>query len=307
MDTLEANILTQYSPQSYFKDALMFFKQQRFSDAFQCIDAAIVFSHNSPFYIFQKIRLLYEANAFKECSQFIISQLEYLYKNGSLYILCRTLDYLQNINHYDLDYFIKLLKYYNVPYCLAWSYCDFLTTKDKPFLTLARKAMAQDDFSLCLCYCGLYLKLHPTTADLCYMQAYCYHMLGNLLTAKKYYLEYADLCLDHSNTYMNIAFVCSQMGDYDTAIHYYQKASDIEPNNIYCLLYLGECYYTSRKLDAAIATYEKVLKVDPTNLQAYFNLVHIYKKSCKTRLTKRYIKLIRTQLNTNVSKRRNTL
>lgn len=300
METLDTSTLLHHSPQLYFKRALALLEEDNLPDALQCMDAAIVFSHHSPFYIYQKIRLLYQLGAMKNCSQLIVSQLEYLYKHGSLYILCRLIDYFQKINHYNTDDLSKLLHHYHIPYCLANSYSTLLTQKNKPFLSLAQKAMFQDDYNLCLCYCELYLKLHPTTSEICLLQATAHHMLGHLLTAKNYYLEYLKLCPNHPKAFENMGLIAMELGEYDLAIDYLQKAVSAQPQNISYLLYLGECYSLAKKLDAAIATYEQVTRQEPNNLQSYFNLAHTYKRLSKNRLSRRYTKFIKKQLKNKV-------
>lgn len=298
------------SPHSFFKNALTFFKQNQFDEALQSIDAAIIFSNNSPFYIYQKIRFLYHLNTLSldivhmhsmpSCSQFIVSQLEYLYKHSSLYILCRSIDYLQKLESYSLDVLNQLLQRHHIPYYLAQCYSALLVQKDKPFLRLAQKALVQDDYLLCLNYCELYLKLHPTTSKICYLQAYSHHMLGHLLTAKNYYINYLDLEPRNAEAYNHIALISMELGDYDLAISYFQKAITLDSDNIDYLLYLGECYYISKKLDAAITTYEQVTKRAPNNLQSYFNLSHTYKRMSKSRRSKHYMKLIQKQLKTRM-------
>lgn len=313
MEALDIHNELMRSPHSFFKNALTFFNENQFDKALQSIDAAIIFSNNSPFYIYQKIRFLYHLNAtsldlihidpIPSCSSFIVSQLEYLYKHGSLYILCRCIDYLQKLESYNLDGLKQLLQHHHIPYCLAQCYNTLVTQKDKPFLKLAQKAMVQDDYLLCLNYCELYLKLHPTSSQVCYLQAYSHHMLGHLLTAKNYYLNYLDLQPQSAKAYTNIALISMELGNYDLAISYFQKAIALDSDNVDYLLYLGECYYNSKKLDAAIATYKQAIKCAPNHLQSYFNLSHTYKKMSKLRHSKRYIKLIQKQLKTRKCRR----
>lgn len=296
MEAIATHGSLQLSPQAYFKNALLLFNNQQLSPALQAIDAAIVFSNNSPFYIYQKIRILYDLGAYKSCSQLIVSQLEYLYKQGSLYILCRVLDYFQKMNHYELDDFKNLLNHHHIPYCLADSYNTLLTQKDKPFLLLAKKAMAQDDYTLCLCYCNLYCKIHPITPDIMYMKAYSYHMLYNLIPARNNYMEYLMTQPDNPSAYINVSLISMELGDYTIAINYLQQAFAMDSSNTQYLFYLGECYYAAKKFKEAIATYEIIAKLEPGNLQNCFNLSHAYKKINKRRLSKRYLKRIKKQL-----------
>lgn len=299
MEAIKSHSSFQLSPQAYFKNALLLFNEQQLQPALQAIDAAIIFSHNSPFYIYQKIRILYDLGAYKSCTQLIVSQLEYLYKQGSLYILCRVLNYLQKMNRYTLHDLKNLLIQHHVPYCLADSYNTLLTQKDKPFLLLARKALVQDDYNLCLCYCSLYCKVNPITPDIMYMKAYSYHMLCDLIPARNNYLEYLKAQPNHTPAYIHVSLISMELGDYTVAIDYLKQASDMEPSNTEYLFYLGECYYAAKKFEQAIATYEAIAKLEPNNLQNCFNLSHAYQKINRRRLSKRYLKCAKKQLRLN--------
>jgi len=296
MEILETHGSFQLSPQAYFRNALRLLHNQQLSSALQSIDTAIVFSHHSPFYIYQKIRILYDLGAYKSCSQLIVSQLGHLYKHSSLYILCRTLDYFQKMNHYTLDDLKNLLSHHHVPYCLADSYATLLTQKDKPFLLLAKKAMVQDDYTLCICYCQLYCKLHPISPDIMYMKAYSHHMLGDLMQARNNYIEYLKVQPNNTSASVNLSFIYMELGDYESATSYLQKVSAIEPSNKQYLFYLGECYYASKKFDQAIATYKSIAELEPDNLQNCFNLSHAYQKLSKPIFSRRYLKRIKKQL-----------
>ena len=242
------------------------------------------------------IRILYDLGAYKSCSQLIVSQLGYLYKHSSLYIVCRSLDYFQKINHYTRDDLEKLLSSHHVPYSLADSYDTLLTQKDKPFFSLAKRAMVQDDYTLCISYCQLYCKLRPINPDIMYMKAYSHHMLGDLPKARHYYLEYLNAKPNHPSAYLHISLVSMELGDYEGAISYLQKASSMEPQNIQYLSYLGECYYASKNFEQAIATYKAIAQLEPDNFQNCFNLSHAYQKLNKRRLSRRYIKRIKKNL-----------
>lgn len=300
METIETLKLLQRSPHQYFKDALEQFKQNHLPTALQSLDAAIVFSLNSPFYIYQKIRLLYQIGAPQSCNEFIVSQLEYLYKQGSLYILCRSIDYLQKATPYSLNELRTLLYEHGVPYCLADFYDTLLLQKEKPFFELAEKAMLQDHYELCLCYCNLYLKLHKSNPKLCYMQGYCHHMLGHLIHAKAYYQEYLNFHQTHAKAYVNIGLIAMELGDYKTALEHLLHANTLEPDNPNYEMYLGECYYLAKKYNEAVAIYERMINKEPNNLQNYFNLSHTYKKMSKNRLSRRYTKRIKKYLKNRV-------
>ena len=299
MKTLGFMSLSEQSPSFYLKKAFELIRNSQTTDAIQCIDTAIIFSHHAPFYIFQKIKLLYYWGNQTICSQFILSQLSHLYKNGSLYIFCRTLGYLQKINHYNTAALKIYLDQQHIPYCLADCYPLILRRKYKTLYKMAHKAMMQDNYPLCIDYLHICLKCTCTyneSTDIYYKLAYSYHMLGRLLDAKKYYELYFELQPYAADAYTNLGFITMELGDLTSAIHYFKKACLMVPSHPDYPLYLGECLYLAKKYSEAVNTYKAFSKEHPDNLQVYFNLSHTYKKMAKTNLSKHYTKFVNKQL-----------
>lgn len=302
MQNFESNFeLPIRSPQAFFSNALAAFHANEPIEALQFLDTAIVLSHNAPFYIYQKIRFLYECeeniiDGQPNCQTFILSQLEYLYNHASLYLLCRTIDYLNRVSHYDMDTFKEVLKTHHVPYCLADHYDVLLRKKQKPFLKWAQKAFLQDDYILCLDYCHLYLKLYPTTSEICYMQAFSYHMLGELMEAKPYYERYLSFNPKLAEAHRYLAYLYMDLRQFEKAIKSFQKAASLEISPLEDLLHVGECYYAAKKWEQAIATYKSILDKSPGYIQCYFNLTQAYRKALKPRHVKKTLKLAQKEI-----------
>ena len=291
---------SHYSPQKYFRNALQLFESADIPVALQALDAAIVFSNNSPFYIHHKIRILYQLGALKSCSQLIIAQLEYLYKYGSLYLFCRTVDILQLINHYSIGQLQTLLHRNHIPYCIALHYQEWLTTRKKPFFNLARAALQDEDYELCMGYCELYIKYDQIrTKEILYMMARSYHMLGNLTEAKALYLEYLGTSNKKEEVTLQLIFVLMELEEYDLAIERLKELLAHDPQNKSYLSYLGECYYKANKISASIQAYETVSKYYPNDVQNLFNLSHAYGKLNKNWRSKHYYKEAEKQLKRN--------
>lgn len=309
MDTLGVMSLSKQSPKYYTQKAFSLMKNGQLNDAIQWMDTAIIFSHNAPFYIFKKITLLYHFGNLTICNDFILSQLNHLYKNGSLYILCRTLCYFQRINHYDINTLKAYLNRYQIPCTLADSYHLILRRKYKLLYKLADKAMVQDDYPLSISYLQLCLKcayIKKNHSDIYYKLGRSYHMLGRLLDAKRYYELYYKLQPSSADAYVNLGLVSMELQDFSTAIQYFNKACLMAPNHTDYPLYLGECFYLAKRYPEAVATYEMFLKKYPNNLQAYFNLSHTYKKMSKYHLSKHYTKFIYKQLQKQESTKEST-
>lgn len=299
MDTLGVTNLSKQSPKFYTQKAFSLMRNGQLNDAIQCMDTAIIFSHNAPFYIFKKITLLYHSRNLMACNDFILSQLSHLYKNGSIYILCRTLCYFQSINHYDINTLKACLSKYQIPCALADSYNIILRRKYKPLYKLADKAMVQDNYPLGIAYLQICLKCTYAKkhySDIYYKLGYSYHILGRLLDSKKYYELYLASQPNSADALTHLGFISMELSDLGSAIHYFNKACLIAPNHSDYPLYLGECFYLAKRYSEATATYEIFLQEHPDNLQVYFNLSHTYKKMSRYHLSKHYTKFIHKQL-----------
>lgn len=289
------------SPQTFFSNALAALHANEIGEALQYIDTAIVLSHNAPFYIYQKIRFLYEyqdvtIEGQPDCQTFILSQLDYLYQNASLYIVCRTIDYFERVCKYEIAILKEVLKEHHVPYCLGDTYTLLLRKKHKPFFNWAKKALVQDDYKLCLDYCELFLKLYPTNSELCYMQAFSHQMLGQLLEAKPYYESYLSFNPNAPEPHRYLAYLYMELNQYDKAISHLKKAVNLDINPLEDLLYIGECYYASKKWDLAISTYKSILDRSPGYIQCYFNLAQAYRKALKPRMVKKTLKVAEREI-----------
>ena len=299
--TIEASHSSPHYPSLYyFKTALSLFDDAKIPDALQSLDAAIVFSNNAPFYIHQKIRILFQLGALKSCNEFILGQIEYLYKSSSLYIFCRTLDYLQQINHYTVGQLKTILHQNHIPYCLAMHYKEWLTAKNKPFFTLAEAAFRDDDFPLCIDYCQLLYKYEKIRSpQVLYMLAYSYHMLNELDKAKAVYIEYESTASDKDQISIDLILIAMELGDYEAAILALKDLLTSDPLNKTYLSYLGECYSQAGKMAEAIKTFRSITKIYPEDTQNLFNLSHAYSRLNKNWRAKHYRKNAEKQLKRN--------
>lgn len=296
METNNSQNSLQLSPLNYLKIALRLLSENKLQNALQSIDAAIVFSHNSPFYIYQKIRILYDLGAYKSCSKLIVSQLEHLYKHGSLYILYRGIDYYQKINNLDTDDINNLLKSLKIPYSLGQDYKKLLVSRDINFLKCAKIAHVKDQHELCISYIDLYIKSHTCSPDTIHMKADSYHLLGDLNTSLVFYKEYLNMQPENPDAYVYIGQVLMELNQHIEALDYFKKAIDLDSTNKDALSCLAECNINLGKYDAALATYQTIEKYYSKDIQNYFDILFVYKKLNKGFSIRRYNKKLREQL-----------
>lgn len=287
---MEDSIISpDFLPQIYFKRSLELACNGNTEEAIQSIDAAIIMSNNSPFYIYQKMKLLYNLNLNECCSQFIITQLEYLFKNASLYLVCRFIDYYQKMHHLDLAHLTLLLENTHLPYCLALEYEDLLYHPHKTLLYLAQKASVQDHHKLCISYCELIHKTKAFSSDIIYLKAYSYHMLGDLIKARLTYMELIALEPKNALAYNNLGLILMEQAQYLDALKALEKAHLLAPTNKHYLMHIAECHCRFKHYEEAITIYESLHKAFPDDLQTYFNLSYIYKKHHRYFLSYKYI------------------
>ncbi len=292
----EPILTVDFTPHVYFQKALTLATKGAIEAALQSLDAAIVFSNNSPFYIYQKVKLLFDLGAYESCNKLISTQLEYFFKNASLYLVCRFIDYYQTINQLDLIQLQNFLDEKHLPYCLATEYKELLYHPNKSLLPLAKKAAVQDHYKLCISYCDLLTKTQKFTLKVIYMKAYAYHMLGDLTKARLCYLECISLEPTDALAYNNLGLVFMEEGLYKDALSALEKAVSFAPECKTYLMHLAECHCRYKHYDAAIKIYEDLHKAFPDDLQIYFNLCYIYKKHNKKYLSYKYIKKIKKKL-----------
>lgn len=297
---MQEQILTiESTPHTYFKKALSHAHEGAIEEALQCIDAAIVFSNNSPFYIYQKMKLLFDLGAHELCSQFITMQLEHLFKNASLYLVCRFIDYYQKLNQSDTTRLQKLLEEKHVPFCLAAEYKDLLYHPHKSLFPLAQKASVQDHHMLCISYCDLIARTHELTANAIYLKAYSYHMLGCLTKARLCYLELIALEPDSALAHNNLGLVFMEEGLYKDALNALFKAVSLAPAHKDYLMNLAECHCRCKHYEEAAKIYEALHKAFPDELQPCFALSYTYYKYNKKFLCHKYMQKIKKKLTGN--------
>ena len=292
----EPILSADFSPHTYFQKSMHLAHECAIEEALQTIDAAIIFSHNAPFYIYQKMKLLFNLGTYESCSELILSQLEYLFKNASLYLLCRFIDYYQKINHIDSASLSTLLEKAHVPYCLANEYEDLLYHPYKPLMPLAKKATIQDHHKLCISYCDLLTKTREFSSEVIYLKAYSYHMLGDLMKARLCYMEFIALEPHSALAYNNLGLIFMEEGLYLDALKALQKATSLEPNNKEYLMHLAECYCNFKHYQEAAKIYKSLHKAFPDDLQTYFDLSYTYRKYNKKFLYRKYTKKAKKKL-----------
>ncbi len=61
--------------------------------------------------------------------------------------------------------------------------------------------------------------------------------------------------------------------NYSSALYYFQKAVELDPNNVDYLTELAIAHYKLKNYDEAIRTYEKIISLHPDNVSSYYNRI----------------------------------
>jgi len=117
---------------------------------------------------------------------------------------------------------------------------------------------------------------------------------GWQLTEKGHYSRAVDWyfeCIETGNlsnstlsrTYRNIGITYRRMGEYETAIEYFDKAITLNPADIQNdYINRGNARSGLRQYDMALADYEKALEIKPNNGAAVFNRGIVYERLGRT-------------------------
>ncbi|ETO24318.1 TPR Domain containing protein [Reticulomyxa filosa] len=138
-----------------------------------------------------------------------------------------------------------------------------------------------------------------------------YLSIGNLYRKKEDEIQtfhnYLDShkCLSNNLDvilWLGVWYVESQM--YEKAIDFFNKASQIEPNQLKWKLMIASCYKKMQNYAKAILTYQSILAIDPTHIKCLQDLCAVLKKINDPTFDTFNAKLIELQMQqqTNVNK-----
>ena len=85
-----------------------------------------------------------------------------------------------------------------------------------------------------------------------------------------------ELYPDHAPAHHDLGGAYYQNGDNDNAMAHYEKAVEIEPDNVIYQKTLADFYYSiAGRVEDALAIYSKILDQQPSNLEALLMVGHI--------------------------------
>ncbi len=122
------------------------------------------------------------------------------------------------------------------------------------------------------------LKKNPKNYQLTYLIGLSYVNLQNYAEAEKYFdkLLYVQ---KKPEIFFIQANIHKQLKKYDSAISYFEKAIQLNPNFSEAYNNLGNTKKRIGKIDEAIFCFEKAIQLKENNIEAYLNLANIYKEN----------------------------
>ena len=117
---------------------------------------------------------------------------------------------------------------------------------------------------------------NPKTAGEFFLKAYVAQIDEHHDTAIKYYKKSLDLDPDDAHVYNNMGVAYKNKGDHDKAIEYCQKAIELKPDNAEPYNNMGIAYGGKGDHDKATECFLKAIKLKPDYAEAYNNMGNAY-------------------------------
>jgi len=274
----------------YFKNSLKFLQASNYNTAIKYIDKAINTSENKSFYKFQKIKILYVAKMYDECSNYIESQLTDLYKNSSLHIFCQIVHYFKESTNCSANDLEILLNKNGIPFVLASDFNLFIKKANLNLLQQVVYLKENNDYSRCIGYCDLVLDKDHFNITCYLIKARCYYLLEYYDLAISTYEKVLIIEPDTSSIYNEFATILMDLKQYPKAITALESALELEPSDYYLINQLAECYYLWKKYDSALIYFKKNLRKNPNCTETLLRIANLYEETNKPKKAKKYYK-----------------
>ncbi len=284
--------IKQINSDVHFCQSLEYLRLSNYQAAIESIDLAIAKDNDKDFYMFQKIKILFVAQMFSQCSDYISDNLLMLYQRSPLHIFAQVLYYYQTSSHCSVSIIEDVLLINSIPSILAHEYSFFINNPDIDLAENILQAKESDEYITCLDYCDLLLRKDRCNLTALLTKAQCHCLLGENDLGISTYDQAITVHPDVSSTYAQLGTVMLEQKNYSTAIHYLEHALDLDPSSNLVTAELAEAYYLWKKYDSALITFKKVLSYNPCSHTALLRVANIYEQINKPRRAKKYYKKV---------------
>ena len=125
-------------------------------------------------------------------------------------------------------------------------------------------------------------------AQFCQKMGYAHQKEGNIRQSINYYTKADIINPDSLWTMRHIAQCYRLLGDYGNALHYYTATMEIAPDNRAMLLHIGECLAMLKRYEEAFEYFFKVEYLDPSSVRATRAIAWCSFLTRKTEQARRY-------------------
>jgi tetratricopeptide (TPR) repeat protein len=126
-----------------------------------------------------------------------------------------------------------------------------------------------------------YLHDAPESAEAYYLLGFVLHRENKPKESLETYTKAVSIERPTGDDLKIVALDYVLLHDNTDAIHWLQRALEMDPKNKDAWYYLGRAYYTEARLHDARRAYEKVLEIDPNDVKAINNIGLIYESEAK--------------------------
>lgn len=281
-------ILRESNPDLYFQASLIYLRLSYYQLAIESIDLAILNSGDNNFYVFQKIKILFVAKMFTECTNYIEDNIITLYTNSSLYIFSQILHYYQTSSGGSISSLKNLLIINHIPSVLADELNAFINTPNINLLENIINAQETGDYTRCIDYCVLLLGKDASNITVYLIKARCYCLLDQHDLGIATYREAITLQPNVASIYSELGNVMLDLKYYSKAIHYFQRALDLDAASPKLLVQLGEGYFLWKKYDSALIHFKKALVKTPGCNETLLDIANTYDQMNQPKKARKY-------------------
>ena len=114
------------------------------------------------------------------------------------------------------------------------------------------------------------------TAEDWFQKGYNSDEIGEYDNAILYYQKAIEINPDYAFAYINMGLAYGNKSNYDKAIECYQKAIEINPEYAEAYYKMGVAYVDKGNYDKAIECFQKAIEINPDDADAYYNMGIIY-------------------------------
>ncbi len=149
----------------------------------------------------------------------------------------------------------------------------------KKFIDIAKKAdgfLAAEDYKTAVQYYNTALKYNPADKYVKTNKGIALFKAGNFKEAIDLFLSLIKEDSFFAPAIFNLADIYYSLEKYNDAIIYYEKAVEVDPDDIRSMINLGSVYVKSNSYNKGVDIFQKVIAKMPNSPDAYYNLGIIY-------------------------------